>query len=140
MKRDGFLGEGGLVSVLGISALGILLFLSATIYAVGASHTKAAGRFLAASALRNAAEDGVRLGLAKMNTETGTAARAEGAAFQHVSLFAGSSGDARFNVYARKKDEKLLLLSVSQKGAERARVVGVVKKTGGRYVIDHWER
>ena len=140
MKRERFLGERGMASILGLSALGILLLLSATIYAVGVSRTKAAGRFLAGSALRNAAEDGVRLGLAKMNAEAGTAARAEGAAFRHVSLLRGSSGDATFDVYARKKDGKILLLSVSHRGEERVRAVGVAKKSGGRYVVDHWER
>lgn len=140
MTERVILDERGMVSVLGISALGILLLLSAAIYAVGVSHTKTAGRFLSGSALRNAAEDGVRLGLSRMNADTGTAMRAEGAASQHMRLLTGASGDAAFEVYARKKDGKILLLSVSRSGEARARAVGVVKKTGGRYVIDHWER
>ncbi len=140
LKKYVRLGEQGMISILGLSALGILLFLSGTIYTVGLSHTRTAGRFLAGCALRNAAEDGVRLGLAKLNAETGTAARAEGAASRHVSLFTGASGDATIQVYARRKEGRILLLSVSQRGEERARAIGVAKKTGGKYVIDHWER
>ena len=140
MTGRGILDERGMVSVLGISALGILLLLSAAIYAVGISHTKTAGRFLAGSMLRNAAEDGVRLGLSRMNADTGTATRAEGAASQHTRLLTGASGDAAVDVYARKKDGKILLLSVGTKGAERARAIGVARMKDGKYYIEHWER
>ena len=69
MKRRMILGEKGVFSVFGICALGTLLFFSATLYAVSSSHLKAERRFLARMALRNAAEDGVRLAVLRLNPE-----------------------------------------------------------------------
>ena len=140
MRGRGIRDERGMVSILGISALGILLFLSAALYAVDMSHTKSAARFLSGTALRNAAEDGVRLGLSRLNADTAAAAQAENAASRHILLLTGSSGDASFEVYARKKDGKILLLGVSRMGDDSMRAVAVAQKTGGRYVVNHWER
>ena len=53
-------GERGVVSIFGLCALGILMILSATMYAVSRNHTSLARRFLARDELRNAAENGVR--------------------------------------------------------------------------------
>ena len=134
------LGERGMFSVFGICALGTLMFLSATIYAVSMNHTASARRFLERGILRNAAEDGVRLAVARLNAEPQTAAKAEAATAKHVRLLDGASGDAKYTVYARKKDGKILLLGVGAKGAERARAVGVARTKDGKYFMDHWER
>jgi hypothetical protein len=139
MKRRMILGEKGVFSVFGICALGTLLFLSAALYAVCASHMSAERRFLARTALRNAAEDGVRLAVSRMNSEAGVSAKAEAAVLKHAQLFDGASGDAKYKVYARSKDGKILLLSVGERGEERARVIGVAEKKDGKYSIDHWE-
>ena len=134
------LGERGMFSVFGICALGTLMFLSATIYAISMNHTASARRFLERGVLRNAAEDGVRLAVAKLNAEPQTAAKAETATAKHVRLLDGASGDAKYTVYARKKDGKILLLGIGAKGAERARAVGVAREQDGTYAMDHWER
>ena len=94
---------------------------------------------MARSALRNAAEDGVRLAIVRMNAEAGLSAKAEAAVMQHERLFEGTSGSASYKVYARNKDGKILLLSVGEQGEERARVVGAAEKKDGKYIIDHWE-
>lgn len=139
MRRGRRLGEKGVFSVFGICALGTMLFFSATLYAVSSSHLGAERRFLARSALRNAAEDGVRLAIVRMNAEAGLSAKAEAAVMQHERLFEGTSGSASYKVYARNKDGKILLLSVGEQGEERARVVGAAEKKDGKYIIDHWE-
>ena len=84
-------------------------------------------------------EDGVRLAVSRLNAEPTTAAMAANATSKHVKLFDGVSGDAKYTVYARKKDGKILLLSVGQKGEERARAVGVAMEKDGKYLIEHWE-
>ena len=112
MKGHINLGERGMFSVFGICALGTLMFLSAIIYAVSMSHTSSAHRFMERNALKNAAEDGVRLALLRLNSEPQTAAKAEAATSKHVNLMDGTSGDAKYTVYARKKDGKVLLLSI----------------------------
>ena len=139
MKRRVVLGERGVFSVFGICALGTLLFFSATLYAVCSSHLKSERRFLARTALRNAAEDGVRIAIMRLNAGAGMSEKAEAAVSAHVQLFDGASGDAKYKVYARSKDGKILILSVGEKGEERARVIGVAEKKDGRYFIDHWE-
>ena len=140
MKGRICLGERGMFSVFGICALGTLMFLSATIYTVNMSHTASARRFLERSAVRNAAEDGVQLALSRLNAEPATAAKAEAATSKHVKLLDGTSGDVKYTVYARKKDGKILLLSVGAKDSERARTVGVAREKEGKYLIEHWER
>ncbi len=139
MKRRMILGEKGVFSAFGICALGTLLFFSATLYAVSSSHLKAERRFLARTALRNAAEDGVRLAVLRLNAEAALSAQAEAAVQKHAQLFSGASGEAKYKVYARRKDGNLLILSVGEQGEERARVVGVAEKKDGKYIIDHWE-
>ena len=98
-----------------------------------------ARRFLARDAVRNAAEDGVRLAVLRLNAEAALSAQAEAAVQKHAQLFSGASGEAKYKVYARRKDGKLLILSVGEQGEERARVVGVAEKKDGKYIIDHWE-
>lgn len=132
--------ERGMASVFGLCALGILMILSATMYAASRNHILAAQRFLARDTLRNAAEDGVRLAVARMNEDAGTAAKANGATGQKESLLTTRVGDASVEVFARKKENEILLLGVGQKEKERARAIGVVKENAGKYVIEHWER
>ena len=132
-------GERGMVSVFGLCALGILMIVSVTMYAVSKNHISSAHRFLARDTLRNAAEDGVRLAVLRLNTEAAMSAQAEAAVQKHAQLFSGASGEAKYKVYARRKDGKLLILSVGEQGEERARVVGVAEKKDGKYIIDHWE-
>ena len=139
MKRRQRLGERGVFSIFGVCALGILTILTVTVYAVSMSHTASARRFLERGALRNTAEDGVRLAVSRLNAEPTTAAIAANATAKHVKLFDGVSGDAKYTVYVRKKDGKILLLSVGQKGEERARAVGVAMEKDGKYLIEHWE-
>ena len=139
MKRWGS-DERGMVSLLGICALGILMFLSATLYAVGMSRSASMRRFLDQGELRSAAEDGVRFAVSRMNRDTASAIRAEGAASDGVLLVTGRTGEADFEVYARNKGETVLLLGVGKKAAESARAVGVLKRKDGKYIIDHWER
>ena len=140
MRKDFVRGELGMVSIFGLCALAVLMILSATMYAASRTHILTAQRFLARDALRNAAEDGVRLALSRMNTDAGTAAKANGATGQKESLLTTSIGDASVEVFARKKADEILLLGLGMKDEERARAIGVVKQSGGKYVIDHWER
>ena len=145
MKRRMILGEKGVFSVFGICALGTLLFFSATLYAVSSSHLKAERRFLARTALRNAAEDGVRLAVARMNEDAAAAAKANGARNKKELLLTTKADDALVEVFARKKENEILLLGVGhkrekEKDEDRARTVGVVKEKEGKYVIEHWER
>lgn len=140
MKRQHRLGERGVFSIFGVCALGILTLLTVTIYAVSMSHTASARRFLERGALRNTAEDGVRLAISRLNTEPAAVDEARNATAKHVKMFDGVSGDAKYTVYVRKKDGKILLLSVGQKGEERARAVGVAIEKNGKYLIEHWER
>ena len=133
-------GERGMASVFGMCALGILMLVSATMYATSRNHISSARRFLAREALRNASEDGVRLAAARMNEDTETAAKANGATGKKESLFATKVGDASVEVFARKKDDEILLLGLGKKEEERARAIGVVKKNAGKYVIVGWER
>ena len=140
-----FRGERGMVSLFGLCALGILMIVSATMYAVSRNHISSARRFLARDALRNAAEDGVRLAVAQMNASTTAADKANGATDKKESLITAKVGDASVEVFARKNGSEILLLGVSQKGEkgkdeERARVVAVVKENAGKYAIEHWER
>lgn len=139
MMKQGANGERGMVSLLGVCALGILMFLAATLYAIGMSRSAANRRFLDQSALRNAAEDGVRLAVSRMNGDAATATRAEGAAWDGVLLLKGKTGDADFNVYARKKGVGILLLGVGKKDGKQARAVGVLKRKNGKYIVEHWE-
>ena len=133
-------GERGMVSVFGLCALGILMLLSATMYAVSRNHISSARRFLARDALRNAAEDGVRLATARMNSDAATAMKANGATGQKESLFTIKVNDAYVEVFARKKENEILLLGLGQKEEERARAIGVVKENAGKYIIQRWER
>lgn len=128
-----------MASVFGLCALGILMIVSATMYATSRNHMLSARRFLARDAVRNAAEDGVRLAVLRLNAEAALSAQAEAAVQKHAQLFSGASGEAKYKVYARRKDGKLLILSVGEQGEERARVVGVAEKKDGKYIIDHWE-
>jgi hypothetical protein len=128
-------GERGMVSIFGLCALGILMVVSATMYTVSKNHISSTRRFLARDALRNAAEDGVRLAVLRLNTEAAMSAQAEAAVQKHAQLFSGASGEAKYKVYARRKDGKLLILSVGEQGEERARVVGVAEKKDGKYII-----
>lgn len=128
-----------MASVFGLCALGILMIVSATMYATSRNHMLSARRFLARDAVRNAAEDGVRLAVLRLNAEAAMSAQAEAAVQKHAQLFSGASGEAKYKVYARRKDGKLLILSVGEQGEERARVVGVAEKKDGKYIIDHWE-
>ncbi len=139
MRRGNHSDEKGVFSVFGICALGTLMFFSATLYAVSSSHMGAERRFLARSAIRNAAEDGVRLAIVRMNAEAGLSAKAEAAVMKHEPLFEGASGEAKYTVYARNKEGTILLLSVGEQGEERARAVGAAKKKDGKYIIEHWE-
>ena len=140
MMYGAFRGERGMASVFGLCALGILMILSATMYATSRNHILAAQRFLARDAIRNAAEDGVRLAVTRMNEDAGTATKANGATDKKESLFTTRVGDASVEVFARKKDNEILLLGVGQQEGERARALGVVKESAGKYVIEHWER
>lgn len=140
MMHGLFRGERGMASVFGLCALGILMILSATMYATSRNHIRAAHRFLERDALRNAAEDGVRLAVARMNENMGTAAKANGATDEKESLLTAKVGDASVEVFARKKENEILLLGVGAKEKERARAVGAVKESAGKYVIVRWER
>ncbi len=133
-------GERGMVSIFGLCALGILMIVSATMYATSRNHILSAHRFLARNELRNAAEGGVRLAVARMNADAGAAAKANGATGKKESLLTAKVGDASVEVYARKKDDRILLLGVGNKEEERARAIGVVKQSAGKYIIEHWER
>ena len=133
-------GEKGMVSVFGLCALGILIILSATMYAVSRNHVSSARRFLARDELKNAAEDGVRLAIARMNADATVAAKANGATGKMESLLTVKAGDASVEVFARKKGTEILLLSLGKKDEEHARAIGVVKENAGKYVIEHWER
>lgn len=133
-------GERGMASVFGLCALGILMIVSATMYATSRNHMMSARRFLARDAVRNAAEDGVRLAVARMNADVGTAAKANGAISDRESLFKTKVGDTAVEVFARKRGDEILLLGVGNKNEERARALGIVKKSGGKYIIEHWER
>ena len=133
-------GERGMVSVFGLCALGILMILSATMYSVSSNHISSARRFLARDALRNTAEDGVRLAVARMNADTETAEKAKRATSQRESILTGKIGDASFEVFARKKETGIRLLGVGMKEEERAHAIGVVKENAGKYSIEHWER
>ena len=130
----------GMASLLGVCALGILIFLSGTLYAVSMSRMTAVRDFLVRNSLRNTAEDGVRLAISRMNAERGMATKAEGAVSGKAFLFTGKTGDADFDVYARKKNGQILLLGVGKQGDERARAVGVLARKNGKYVVSHWER
>ena len=81
----------------------------------------------------------LRLAVLRLNAEAALSAQAEAAVQKHAQLFSGASGEAKYKVYARRKDGKLLILSVGEQGEERARVVGVAEKKDGKYIIDHWE-
>ena len=83
-----------------------------------------ARRFLARDAVRNAAEDGVRLAVARMNADVGTAAKANGAISDRESLFKTKVGDTAVEVFARKRGDEILLLGVGNKNEERARALG----------------
>ena len=138
-------GERGMVSIFGLCALGILMVVSATMYTVSKNHISSTRRFLARDALRNAAEDGVRLAVARMNADAATAAKANGARNKKELLLTTKADDALVEVFARKKENEILLLGVGHKGEkekdeDRARTVGVVKENEGKYVIEHWER
>ena len=133
-------GERGMVSVFGLCALGILMVVSATMYATSRNHVSSVRRFLARDVIRNAAEDGVLLALARMNEDAGTAAKANGATSKKELLLTAKVGEASVEVYARKKDDGILLLGVGNKEEERARAIGVVKQDAGKYVIKRWER
>ncbi len=133
-------GERGMISLLGVCALGILMFLAATLYTVGMSRNAAVQRFLVQDELRNGAEDGVRLAVSKMNGDSATVTRAEGAASDGMLLITGRTGEVDFEVYARNKGDKILLLSVGKKDGNQSRAVGVLKRKNGKYIIEHWER
>ncbi|MBO6237085.1 MAG: hypothetical protein J6N22_10245, partial [Schwartzia sp.] len=90
-----------MVSIFGLCALGILMILSATMYAVSRNHTSSARRFLARDELRNAAEDGVRLAIVRMNADATVAAKANGATGKMESLLTVKAGDASVEVFAR---------------------------------------
>ena len=70
-------GERGMISIFGLCALGILMIISAAMYTVSKNHISSARRFLVRDALRNAAEDGVRLATARMNSDAATAMKGE---------------------------------------------------------------
>ncbi|MBR5381590.1 MAG: hypothetical protein IK136_03105 [Oscillospiraceae bacterium] len=131
--------ENGMVSMLGIGILCMLTFFGAAIYGVTELHSAAAQRFLVRSALRNAAEDGVRLAFARVNEDASAAARAEAADSSAVSLADYTEQGVSVSAYARKQGGRVLLLGVSKKGDERARAVAVLVRSGTSYVIDHWE-
>ena len=138
-------GERGMISIFGLCALGILMIISAAMYTVSKNHISSARRFLVRDALRNAAEDGVRLAVARMNTDVDIAMQANGATAKKKSLLTTKVGDASVEVFARKKETEILLLGVGKKEREEAekdsaRVVGVVKENAGKYVIERWER
>ena len=133
-------GERGMVSIFGLCALGILMILSATMYAVSRNHTSSARRFLARDELRNAAEDGVRLAIIRMNADATVAAKANGATGKMESLLTVKAGDASVEVFARKKGTEILLLGLGKNEEEHARAIGVVKENAGKYSIEHWER
>ena len=129
-----------MASLFGLCALGILMMVSATIYATGRNHIATAHRFLARDALRNAAEDGVLLAVAWMNEDAATAAKASGAVSHKAPLLRTKVGDASVEVFARNKGNEILLMSVGKQEKERARAVGAVKKNAGTYMIVRWER
>ena len=134
-----------MISIFGLCALGILMIISAAMYTVSKNHISSARRFLVRDALRNAAEDGVRLAVARMNTDVDIAMQANGATAKKKSLLTTKVGDASVEVFARKKETEILLLGVGKKEREEAekdsaRVVGVVKENAGKYVIERWER
>ncbi len=132
-------GERGAFSLLGLCALGIVVFFSAAAYAAAMRHMASEARLIERTALRNAAEDGVRLALVRMEEDAALAARAEAASAAHVLLLSGASGGAAFQVYARKENGTVLLLSVSRGGEARARAAAVLRAQDGRYIVDHWE-
>lgn len=132
-------GERGMVSMLGIGILCVLTFFGVAIYAVTELHSAAARRFLLGSALRNAAEDGVRLAFARVNEDASAAARAEAAASSSVSMEEFTERGISVKAYARKQGSRVLLLGVSRKGNEGARAVAVLVRNGTGYVIEHWE-
>lgn len=134
-----------MISIFGLCALGILMIISAAMYTVSKNHISSARRFLVRDALRNVAEDGVRLAVARMNTDVDIAMQANGATAKKKSLLTTKVGDASVEVFARKKEAEILLLGVGKKEREEAekdsaRVVGVVKENAGKYVIERWER
>lgn len=133
-------GERGVVSIFGLCALGILMILSATMYAVSRNHASSARRFLARDEIRNAAEDGVRLAIVRMNADATVAAKANGATGKMESLLTVKAGDASVEVFARKKGNEILLLGLGKNEEEHARAIGVVKENAGKYSIEHWER
>ena len=133
-------GERGMASIFGLCAVGILMIVSTTMYATSRNHILSARRFLARDALRNAAEDGVRLAVARMNEDAALAAKANGATNKKESLLATKMGDASVEVFARKKENEILLLGVGKEAEEHARTLGVVRRNEGKYVIVRWER
>ena len=140
MMKGIVFGERGMASIFGLCTLAILMIVSATMYATSMNHITSVRRFLARDALRNAAEDGVRLAAAQMNADAGTAAKANGATGKKELLFTTKVGAASVDVFARKKADEILLLGLGKKEEERARAIGVVKQNAGKYVIERWER
>ncbi len=145
MDGEGFMkgkrgsSQRGMFSIFGVCALGTLMIFSAALYAVGSSHTGSAKRYLARNALRNTAEDGIRLAVRRMNADPAAMTDAENAVSKHIKLLEGTSGDAGYTVYARHVDGMVLLLSVGEQGDEKIRAVGAARKKDGSYIIDHWE-
>ncbi len=135
-----YFGQRGMISILALAALGILLFLTGTLYAVGKERVTAAHRFLGRNALRDTADSGVRFAVSRLNSDPEAASRAESYVFREKLLLSGTMGESTFDVYVRKKDGNLLLLSVGKKGEDMARAVGAVVKVDGKYRIEHWER
>lgn len=135
-----FRGERGMASVFGLCALAVLMMVSATMYAVSRNYMLSAQRFLVRDTLRNAAEDGVRLAVARMNEDAAAAAKANGAASKNETLLTVKIGNASVEVFARKREGEILLLGLGKQDEERARAIGAVKEREGKYVITRWER
>lgn len=138
MKK--FKGERGAVSLIGLLALSILSFLGMAAFTITYKEIETTRRFLNAAGLQMEAQNGILTAseyVAQDPALRDKIRRASGS----VEIFTlnDPEGIISCNIYAKMKNEYIILLAVSQKPSGRSRAIAYLKQQDGRFVIHHWE-
>jgi len=134
--------EKGTGSIIAIVVIAVLTFFATSIYVYSRNEQLTLNRFMLGVETKQRAQDGIEIANSYLNDDLTIEDAVLQANGKAVQIFSAAENNERASctVYAKKKSEAVVVLSVARKKDVSRRAVAYFRKTeSGRYLLDHAE-